>query len=151
MHGYCTLDRRLEVVSHTANLAKILRSKTPARLSAYDALFERLASDLDPMAAKLGEFVEEQDAVVGPRPLAGRRHLATPDQPDSGDGVVRGATRASGHHRRASPGEAGDAVDARGLDSLGKGHRRQNRDEPPRQHRLARPGGPSSRLAGCPG
>ena len=37
-------------------------------------------------------------------------------------------------------GEAGDAVDTRGLNGLGEGHRRQNGGEAPGQHRLARPG-----------
>jgi hypothetical protein len=35
--------------------------------------------------------------------------------------------------------KAGDTVDARGLNGLGEGHRRQDGGEPPGQHRLARP------------
>jgi hypothetical protein len=37
-------------------------------------------------------------------------------------------------------GAAGDAMDARGLNGLSQGHRRQEGGEPPGQHRLARPG-----------
>jgi hypothetical protein len=49
-----------------------------------------------------------------------------------------GRARASGDHRRTVAGEAGDAVDTRGLNGLGERHRRQNRGEPPGQHRRAR-------------
>jgi hypothetical protein len=38
-------------------------------------------------------------------------------------------------------GEAGNAMDARGLNRLGEGHRRQDGGEPPCQHRRARPRG----------
>ena len=41
--------------------------------------------------------------------------------------------------RCAVPGEARDAVNARGLNGLGQGHRRQDGGEPPGQHRCARP------------
>ena len=37
-------------------------------------LFERLAHDLEGVAAELGELVEEEDAVVGEGDLAGSRH-----------------------------------------------------------------------------
>jgi hypothetical protein len=53
-----------------------------------------------------------------------------------GDG---GANRAVGGQRRAPVGEAGDAVDPRGLDGLGQRHGRQNGGQPPRQHGGARP------------
>jgi hypothetical protein len=50
------------------------------------------------------------------------------------------ATRARGDEGGAVPGAAGDAVDARGVDGFGEGHRQQNGGEPPCQPRLARPG-----------
>jgi hypothetical protein len=37
------------------------------------------------------------------------------------------------------PNAAGNAVDTRGLDGLGQGHRWQDGGEPPCEHRLARP------------
>jgi hypothetical protein len=40
-----------------------------------------------------------------------------------------GATRVCRHARGAIAGEAGDAVDAGGLNGLGEGHRRQNGSE----------------------
>ena len=43
MHSYWTLTRRLEVMSRTANAARILRSRTPARLSLNDTILKRLA------------------------------------------------------------------------------------------------------------
>jgi hypothetical protein len=63
------------------------------------------------------------------------------DRSHIGDGVLRGATRAGGDPRRAGAGEPGDAVDTRGLNRLGEGHRRQDGGKPPCQHRLARPWG----------
>ena len=53
--------------------------------------------------------------------------------------MVRSATRASGDQGRAVAGEAGNAVDARGPEGFGEGHRRQDEGEPPGQHGLARP------------
>jgi len=103
MHGYCTLTRRLEVVSHTANSARILRPKTPARLYSYDTLLERLAQDLQDMAAALGQFIQAAHAVVGQRYLARRRHVAPADQPHIGDGVMGGATRPGRDQRLRSP------------------------------------------------
>jgi hypothetical protein len=57
------------------------------------------------------------------------------------------ATRAGRDQRRAVAGEARDAVDTRGLNGLGEGHRRQDGGEPPCQHRLARPRGAKEQVA----
>jgi hypothetical protein len=70
---------------------------------------------------------------------------APTDQPRIRDGVVGRATRAGRDPRRTVAGEAGDAVDTRGLKDLGEGHRRQDGGQSPCQHRLARPRGPSKR------
>jgi hypothetical protein len=75
---------------------------------------------------------------MGKRPIAVRHHGDPADQPRIGDGVVGGATRAGRDPRRAVAGQAGDAVEARGLNGLGKGHRRQDRGELARQQRLDR-------------
>jgi hypothetical protein len=45
------------------------------------------------MMATLGQFIQEEDAVVGERHVAWHRHVAPADQPDIRDGVMRGATR----------------------------------------------------------
>jgi hypothetical protein len=42
---------------------------------------------------------------------------------------------------RTVAGKASDAVDARGLNGFGEGHRRRDGGEPPCEHRLARPRG----------
>ena len=54
-------------------------------------------------------------------------------------GVMRGATRARGDDGGAGAGEAGDAMDARGLQRFGESHRRQNGGQPTRQHRRPHP------------
>jgi hypothetical protein len=48
-----------------------------------------------------------------------------------------GPKRAGGDQRRVAAGEAGDAVDARGINGRGGGQCRQDRGEPPGQHRLS--------------
>jgi hypothetical protein len=65
-----------------------LRFSTPARLSVEDTLLERLAQDLEDMAAARGPFI--QHAVVGQRHFARQRPVAPTDQPDIGDGVMGG-------------------------------------------------------------
>ena len=57
------------------------RSRTPARLSVYDTLLQRLPQDLQDMAAELGEFIEKEHAMVGQRHLGRHEHVAAPDQP----------------------------------------------------------------------
>jgi hypothetical protein len=61
---------------------------------------------------------------------------------------MRGAKRARGDQGGAGAGQAGDAVDAGGLQGFGQGHGGQDGGEPVRQHRLARPGGASNRTLG---
>jgi hypothetical protein len=55
---------------------------------------------------------------VRQRHLARHRHLAAADQPRIGDGMMGRAKRAGRDQGRAGAGEAGDAMDARGLDGL---------------------------------
>jgi hypothetical protein len=69
------------------------------------------------MPSALGEFIEKEDTVVGPRHLTGRGYL-TADQPHIGHGLVGGATRPGGDDGGAPPGAAGDARDAGGFDGL---------------------------------
>jgi hypothetical protein len=103
--------------------------------------------------AARGFSSQEAHAVVGQRPLARQRHVAPADLPDIRDGVMGGATRPGRDHGRAGAGEAGDAVDACGLNGLGESHRRQDGGEPPGQPRLARPGWPQEEpiVVGTPG
>jgi hypothetical protein len=62
-----------------------------------------------------------------------------PLSPAAETGMMWGATQAGCHQRHVVAGEAGDTVDPRGLNSLGEGHRREDGDEEPCQHRLPRP------------
>jgi hypothetical protein len=95
------------------------------------------------MPPELGEFIEEEDAVVGPRHLARHGYLTPTDQPHIGNGLVGGATRPGGDARDAFTGAAGDARDARGFDGFGQAHRWQEGGKPLSQLRWARPKGPS--------
>jgi hypothetical protein len=63
--GYCLLLEPPEVVSRAAKVAKRLKSRTPAKLYIYETLLQRLAQDLQDMAAALGPFIQEEHAVVG--------------------------------------------------------------------------------------
>jgi hypothetical protein len=93
------------------------------------------------MAAELGQFIQEEHAMVGQRHVSRHRHVASADQPRIRDGMVGRATWAGRDQRRAIAREASDAMDTRGLHGLGEGHRRQDGGEPPGEHRLARPRG----------
>ena len=77
--------------------------------------------------------------MVGQRHFAGHRHVAPSDQPGIGEGLVGRATRAGRDQRRVVVGEAGDAVNPRGLKGLSERHRRQDGGEAAGQHRRARP------------
>jgi hypothetical protein len=48
------------------------------------------------MPSEFGEFVEEEDAMMGQRHLARHGHLAAADQSHIGDWVTGGATRPGG-------------------------------------------------------
>ena len=111
----------------------------PAKLYVYDTLLERLAQDLQDMAAELGPFIQEKHAVVGQRHVARHGDVAPADQPRIRDGVVGRATRAGRDPRRAGAGEASDVVEARSLDGLDQAHGREHGGEAARQHRRARP------------
>jgi hypothetical protein len=98
-------------------------------LYSENALLELLAQDFEHMAAKLRPFIQEADAVVGQRHFAWHRHVAPADQPDIRDGVMGGTKRAGRHQRGAVAGEAGDTMDACGLNGFGQGRTWQGSDE----------------------
>ena len=99
---------------------------TPARLYSCAAVLERLPQDLQDMAAELGQFIQEEHAIVGQRHVARHRHVAAADQPHIRDGVVRGAKRAGRDQRRVGAGAAGDVMDVGGLKGLGQGPVRED-------------------------
>jgi hypothetical protein len=71
--GYDTHAKPLKVMSRAAKAANAWGSRTLANLDVYDTRLEGLAQDLQDMTAKLGAFIPEAHAVVGPRYLARHR------------------------------------------------------------------------------
>jgi hypothetical protein len=61
----------------------------------HHPILERLAQDLQDVAAALREFIQKEHAVVRPRHVAGHRHLPAADPPHIGDGVRRGRDTAA--------------------------------------------------------
>jgi hypothetical protein len=57
------------------------------------------------MAPALGPFIQEAHTVVSQKHPARQRHLPPTDQPDIGEGVVRGPKRAGGDDGGAIAGE----------------------------------------------
>jgi hypothetical protein len=137
--GYHALPESFTAIIRKANSAKELRSRTPAKLYSCKTILEWLAQDLKDMAAELGQFIQEEHAIVGQRHVTRHRHVAPADQPRIRDGVVGRATRAGRDQRRPGAGEAGDAVDTRGVEGFRQGHRRQHGREAAGQYRFARP------------
>jgi hypothetical protein len=86
--GYRMLTASLTAMTRRDNSAKELRSRTPAKLYVYDTLLERLAQDLEDMAAEFGPFIQERHAIVGQRHVARHRHMAPANHPRVRDGVV---------------------------------------------------------------
>ena len=83
MDGYGTRPDPLTLSSHTASVARRLRFRTPAKLyvyNMYNTLLQRLASDLEHVAAALGERIQEGDAVIGRPDLVGGAQVTAADQ-----------------------------------------------------------------------
>ena len=69
--------------ARAVSVTNMARSGTPARLYVYDTLLERLAQDLEDMAAEHGQFIQEQHAMVSQRHVARHRHVAPAISPTS--------------------------------------------------------------------
>jgi hypothetical protein len=65
MGSYWTWPELLMVSSLMAKLTKSLRFRTLWRLYSDETLLERLAQDLEDMAAELGPCIQEEHAMVG--------------------------------------------------------------------------------------
>src|SRR5262245_26029444 len=139
MGSYRSWPERLTVSTLRAKPAKLSQLRSCGRSYACDTLLQRLAQYLQHMAAALGQFIEKEHAVVGPRHLARQGHVAATDPPRVGNRLMRGAERSGRDQGGAIAGEAGDAVEAGGLNGLGEGHRREDGGEPAGQPRLPRP------------
>jgi hypothetical protein len=102
---------------------------TCGRLYVYDTLLERLAQDLQDVAAELRERIQAEHAMMRQRHVARHRHLAPADRPDIQEAKIRGPKGAGHDDGGAVAGEPGDAGNARGLDGLGEGQFRRDRHE----------------------
>ena len=100
-------------------------------------VFERLAHDFEDVAGELGQFVEEEQAVVGEGDFAGTRDDAAADEAGVGDGVVRRAEGALGDEPGGGIEDAGDGVDLGGLERFFEGERREDRRQALGEHGLA--------------
>jgi hypothetical protein len=88
-------------------------------LYSCDTLLKRLAQDVQDMAAALRPLIQEADPMVRPRHLARHGHLAAPNPPDSGDGMMGSPTRARGDQGSAGACMAGDVVEVGGVKRFG--------------------------------
>jgi hypothetical protein len=136
----------LAVMACMGKSTKPLRSRTHGRWYFCAILLKGLTPHLQDMSAKLRPFIQQEHAMMRQGDLARHRELAATDQPDIGNGVMRGATRAPGHHCRAGTGEAGHVMDARGLQGFGETHGRHNGGQPACQHRLPYPRWPQEHM-----
>ena len=102
------------------------------------AFFQRLAHGLQDAALELGQFVQEQHAVVREGDFAGRGIDVAAQQAGVAGGVMRRAERAARHQRLAGRQQADDAVNLGGLQRLLQRERRQDGRQPLGQHGFAR-------------
>jgi hypothetical protein len=104
--------------------ARAARSRTHGRWDPCDPLLYRLPQPCKLMPSARGACIEAERTVVGERHATRHRYLAPTDQP-----CVRDRMVGARHGRlvtKAVRSEAGDTVDACGLNGLGEGHRRQD-------------------------
>jgi hypothetical protein len=129
------------MVIWVASASTAARSRTCGRFYSCDTLLEGLAQDLQDVASELRQFIQKEHAMVRQGHLPLHWHLAPTDQPHVRNRVMGGLTWARRDAGRAVAGEAGDALDACGLEGFGEGHIRQDGGEPPCPHRLPGAGG----------
>src|ERR1019366_3625724 len=93
-------------------------------------------------ATKLGELVEKEDSVVREAHFAGPRAIASADEADLADRVVRSAKGPRPREPAARREEPGDAVNGGHFKRLVRRQQREERGQAPGQHGLPAPGGP---------
>lgn len=101
-------------------------------------VLQRLAQQLEDVAAELRELVEKQDATMGEADLSRSRDQASADKPRSGDGVVWSAKGTFAQSRDSGPQAPGDAVHDRRFERLLVGERREDAGETLREQCFAR-------------
>jgi hypothetical protein len=87
-------------------------------LYSCDTRLERLAQDLQDMAAGLRQFIETQNTIVRERHVAQHWHLVAADEVHIRDRVMPRPKGPHPHQRGAAAGEPGAAVEAGGLNGL---------------------------------
>ena len=101
------------------------------------AVLKGLAENFEDVAGELGEFVEEEEAVVGKGDFAGARDHAAADEAGIGDGVVGRTEGAVGDETFVAIQDAGDGMDLGGLEGLLKTQRREDGGEAFGEHGFA--------------
>jgi hypothetical protein len=94
-YDYRAVHESLRGIIRLANSANVWRLRKCGRLSVENTILDRLPQDLQDMAAELGQFIEEEHAMVRQRHLTWHRHVAPADQPRIRDGVVGRGTGGS--------------------------------------------------------
>src|SRR5215218_7225411 len=79
-YDYRAVHESLRGIIRLANSANVWRLRKCGRLSVENTLLERLPQDLEDMAAALGQFIQEEHAVVDQRDLARHRYVTPTDQ-----------------------------------------------------------------------
>ena len=117
--------------------ARRIRERSGSARNGHRAFLERLPHHLDRAARELGQLVEKEHAVVRERDLARLGERAAADERGLADRVMRKPKRPCAHDAGAADEQSGDAVDLRDLERFVQRHRRQNRRQTAREHRLA--------------
>ena len=65
-----SFDSHYIALTRTTIAANATKSMTPAKLYSCETILKRLAQDLKDMAAELGQFIQEEHAIVGQRHFA---------------------------------------------------------------------------------
>ena len=89
------------------------------------------------LRGKLGQLIEEEQAIVSEGNFAGTGNDAAADESGVGDGVVRRAEGTLGNEAGRGIEHSGDGVDLGGLERFFKSERRKDRRQTFGEHRLA--------------
>ncbi len=106
------------------------------------AVLERLPQRLEQRPGELRQLVEQQHAAMGEADLAGAGRHSASDHRGRARTVVRCPEGRLPDERPSDGEHSSDRVDARDLECLVAGQRREDRRQPPGKHRLSRPRGP---------
>lgn len=138
--GSCRITSRTGVHRGHEHEAARQRDLAGAAGNGDMAVLQRLAQDLEGGALELGQFVEEEHAMVGEGDFAGSGDGAAAEQADVGDGVVRGAARPGEEGQGAFERLPGGRVDAQHVEELVERRLRHDAGDALGDHGLSRAG-----------